>query len=91
MAHNETPTKENSMKKIDIAKNLVSLIVGAGTSKIVSAIVSNNTNPESVIDKVTVTSGSLVLGAMVADLSKQYTDAKIDRIVELVNENRQKN
>lgn len=75
------------MNKIALAKNAVSLIVGTGTAKIVSSIISNNTNPENVVDKVTMTSASLVLGAMVADVTKRYTDAKIDQIATFVNDN----
>lgn len=75
------------MKKLYLAKTVVSTIVGAGTAKIVSAIVQNNTDPETVTDKVTITSGSLVLGMMAADISKRYTDAKIDDIAAFVKEN----
>lgn len=75
------------MNKIALAKNAVSLIVGTGTAKIVSSIISNNTNQENVVDKVTMTSASLVLGAMVADVTKRYTDAKIEQIAAFVNEN----
>lgn len=75
------------MNKIAFAKNAVSLIVGTGTAKIVSSIISNNTNPENVVDKVTMTSASLVLGAMVADVTRRYTDAKIDQIATFVNDN----
>lgn len=75
------------MNKLQLAKNAVSAIVGVGTAKIVSSIISNTTTQDNVIDKVTMTSGSLVLGAMVADLSKRYTDAKIDELVSFWNEN----
>lgn len=75
------------MNKIALVKNAVSLIVGTGTAKIVSSIISNNTNQENVVDKVTMTSASLVLGAMVADVTKRYTDAKIDQLAAFVNDN----
>lgn len=75
------------MNKIQFAKNVVTTVVGVGTAKIVSSIISNNTNQENVVDKVTMTSASLVLGAMVADVTKRYTDAKIDEIATFVNEN----
>lgn len=66
------------MTKLDCTKAVVTFIVGAGTTKIVSSIVQNNTARESIIDKVTVTAGSVVLGMMAADATKLYTNAKID-------------
>jgi large-conductance mechanosensitive channel len=74
------------MNKLAIAKMAVSAIVGAGTTKIVTAIVKNNIQPDKLIDKVTVVSGAFVLGSMAADASKKYTDAKIDEAVNWFNE-----
>lgn len=68
------------MNKLQLAKNVTSVIVGFGTTKIVGTIIRNNVAAESLTDKVTVTAGTYVLGAMVADLSKRYTDAKIDEV-----------
>lgn len=75
------------MKKIQIVKAVTNLIVGVGTAKIVSTIISNNVQPETITDKVTVTTGSFVLGAMVADVSSRYTNAKIDEIATWIDEN----
>lgn len=74
------------MDKIYLAKAIVSTIVGIGTGKIVTSIVQNNTDPETITDKVTITSSGVVLGMMAADISKRYTDAKIDDIVAFVKE-----
>lgn len=66
------------MTKLDLAKGVTSFVVGAGTSKIITQIIKNNTSPENVADTVTMTTGAVVLGMMVADVSRRYTDAKID-------------
>lgn len=75
------------MKKIQIVKAVTNLIVGVGTAKIVSTIISNNVQPETITDKVTVKTSSFVLGAMVADISSRYTNAKIDEIAAWIDEN----
>lgn len=68
------------MNKLDIAKMVTSFVVGAGTSKIVTGIIQNNTSPEKLTDQVAIVAGGVVLGSMVADLSKKYTNDKIDEI-----------
>jgi len=69
------------MSKTEIAKCVVSVVVGSGTTKIVSAVIRNNVSPEKITDKVTIAAGSVVLGLMAADATKNYTDAKIDEAV----------
>lgn len=69
------------MNKIDLTKTIVSTVVGAGSSKIVHTIIRNNVDPQTAVDSVTVAAGSLVLGSMVADATKKYTDDKIDALV----------
>jgi hypothetical protein len=66
------------MQKLEIAKTLASAVVAASVSKVVSTIVKNNTDVESTTDKIAVVTSSYVLGAMVADRAKDYTDARID-------------
>lgn len=70
------------MNKIDVAKKIVSAVVGSGTTRIVYAIIQNNVSPEKIVDKVTVVSASLVIGAMAADATSSYTDTKIDALIE---------
>lgn len=72
------------MNKLDLFKNIVSTVVGIGTTKIVSTIIRNNVEPETPVEHVTVYAGSVVIGAMVADASKNYTDTKIDEAVALI-------
>ena len=80
--YERTPT----MDKIDFAKKTVSFIVGLGTSKIVRDIIKNNVDVETVIDQVTVTSTSFVIGSMVKEATREYTDAKIDKLVNKIEE-----
>ena len=75
------------MTKLDLTKKAVSVVVGLGTSKIVGDIIKNNVSPEKTHEIVTVYAGSFVLGSMVADISRQYTDQKIDEIAKWWTEN----
>lgn len=69
------------MNKIDIAKTVISTIVGTGSSKIVHGIIANNVPIANNIDKVTVASASAVIGYAASDISKNYTNAKVDEVV----------
>lgn len=70
------------MNKLDIAKLAVNFVVGAGVTKIVTGIIKNNTNPEKLTDVVAIYSGGAMLGAMVADKTKDYTSEKIDEVAD---------
>lgn len=69
------------MDKIAIAKRAVNFVVGAGVTKVVAGIIANNTDPQKVTDKVAIGSAAFVLGAIAADATTSYTDAKIDKLV----------
>lgn len=69
------------MTKIQIAKQIVGFVVGAGTATISRTIIKNNVDPEKSTNKVTVNAASVVIGAMATDATRKYTDAKIDEIV----------
>lgn len=75
------------MNKLDLVKFATSVVVGAGTSRIVGGIVKNNTSPEKLHQAVAVVAGTWVLSGIVADVSKKYTDAKIDEAVNWWTEN----
>jgi hypothetical protein len=75
------------MTKLEIAKRATSFIVGVGTTKIVQGIVENNTHPEKVTDQVSILAGSIVIGSMVSDMTRKYTDAKIEEIAAWYNAN----
>lgn len=68
--------------KTTIAKRVVSTVVGVGTTLIINGIIENNTDPEKATDKVALKASGFVLGAMVADMTKEYTDAKIDDMID---------
>jgi len=74
-------TLASKLLTVQTAKKITSLIVGAGTTSIVSSIVKNNTDPENVAQKVNIAAASTVLGFMAADATKSYTDDKIDALV----------
>jgi hypothetical protein len=60
-------------------KIIASAIVGAGTTKLTSQIIANNTDtPEKLTDKVTIGVASAVVGTMAVERTKSWTDTKID-------------
>lgn len=68
--------------KTDIAKQVVSIVVGIGTSKIVAGVIKNNTDPDKLTDKVAIAAASVVLGGIIAERTRVYTDAQIDKFIE---------
>ena len=74
------------MNKFEIAKKAVTIIVGVGTSKIAQTIISNNVQPETVIDKVTVGTGSIVIGMMASEATKKFTDTKMEEYASAIRE-----
>lgn len=79
------------MNKLDIAKAATSLIVGMGVSRTVNGIVQTNVPLTTIIDKVTVTASTFVVGSMAAASTKKYTDAKIDEFAEKFEEFKKNN
>lgn len=75
------------MTKTFIAKKIVSSIIGIGTTTIVNAIIRNNVQPETVTQKVTVTSASVAIGWMASDATSDWTESKIDEAIIWWNEN----
>jgi hypothetical protein len=68
------------VNKTEIAKRVVSTVVGLGTTKIVNDVIANNTTAEKLHEKVEVKAGAVVMGMVVADQTSKYTDQKIDEI-----------
>ena len=79
------------MNKLDIAKAATSLIVGMGVSRTVNGIVRTNVPIVTIIDKVTVSASTFVVGSMAAASTKKYTDAKIDEFAEKFEEFKKNN
>lgn len=72
------------MDKIATIKLVAQAVVGTGAGKIVKDIIKANTNAESKVDVVTYAAGSIALGGIVAEASKDYVGKKIDGLVESV-------
>lgn len=71
------------MTKTEITKGVVSFVVGSCTAKVVRDIILNNVSPaEKLTDKVAISIACYVIGAIVADRTKVWTDAQIDKLIE---------
>lgn len=79
------------MTKLDITKIVVTTVVGFGASKIAQSICLNNTQPDNIADKVMVHSAALVVGMMASEVTRKYTNAKIDEVAAWYNSNIKKN
>jgi hypothetical protein len=69
------------MTKTTLAKRVVALVVGLGTAKVVKEIIKNNTDAKNVTDQAAIVIAGYVIGAIAADATKEWTDAKIDRLI----------
>ena len=78
------------MKAVAIAKKIVSTIVGIGTAKIIKDVIENNVDTDTVYQKVTVGAASVTIGYAVSDMTSEYTDRKIDELVNLYNKHLKK-
>jgi len=78
------------MDKLTVAKRIISAAVGFSVSKIVYSVVENNVSASSAVDRAAIAAGTYVLGAIAADASRNYTDAKIDEIVAWYQETKEK-
>lgn len=77
---------ELSMSKTDLAILAAQGIVAAGTSKIVKAIITNNVNPETKLEKIEIIAASIIVGMMAKDATKRYTSQKIHWHIEKFKE-----
>ena len=71
------------INKLAVAKKIATIVVGIGTNRIATAIIKNNVETETVIQKVTVESAGVVIGMMASEATKEFTATKIDEIVEV--------
>lgn len=76
------------MKKLERkhVKIAAKFVVGSSAGYIFSQVVKNNVHPENKYDQVRTFVGSAVLGTMVADMAKDWTDTKIDKIADGIAE-----
>lgn len=70
-----------TITKTYIAKRLVSAVVGYGASRIVHQVIQNNVEPETTHELVAIKSTEYLAAYVAADVTKDYTDRKIDEII----------
>lgn len=75
------------MTKTDVAKMTAKFIVGASASFVASNVIRNNTTPSTPVQEAEVVVGSLVVGAMVGEAAEDWTDKKIDAIIDWYHTN----
>lgn len=68
------------MTKLDVAKTVISFTVGVGTTKIVHGIVAHNTDPENIVDTVTITAAGVALGMMASRATRKFTDNAVEEV-----------
>lgn len=74
--------------KIDTFKTVVGVVAGYGASRIVKMIIVKNTDEEERLhNRAAVFSAEVVIGMAASDVTRRYTDAKIDEAVDWWNEN----
>jgi hypothetical protein len=66
--------------KFAIAKLVINFAAGAGVSKVVNDIITNNTTVETTTDAAKVWAGSVVIGSMVAEAGSKHVNAKVDAV-----------
>jgi hypothetical protein len=69
---------------LGITKLAATVIVGAGTKKIVTGIIKDHVVGENRYDKFTIGAATIVLSAVVARQAKKYTDDTIQDIADYV-------
>jgi hypothetical protein len=72
-------------EKINTTKAVARFVVGKCVSGVIVTVVHNNCPTFSKSQKVQLYVGAFVVGAMVADAARDYTDKQIDSIVEFVD------
>lgn len=72
------------MNKTKIVKLTTSVITGAGVSHVVNGVIQTNVNFDDLnsFGKFQVAAARVVVGMMASAKTKEFTDAKIDEIVE---------
>lgn len=69
------------MTKTEFAKAIVGFVIGSATAKVAKQIVMNNVSPDSVTDKAAVIIGTYVIGAIVGNAARKWSDAEIDKAI----------
>ena len=66
-------------------KATVKFIAGVGAATITTQIIKNNTDPNNVIQKVTITIGAFALGSMLADAAMTQAGKDFDEAAEFAD------
>jgi hypothetical protein len=74
---------------LTVAKLAVNLVSSLGVSKIINDVVKNNTTIETVVDKILVHSGSLVLGTMIVSKASDHVNATIDGAINKIKKSKE--
>lgn len=67
----------------------LSLVAGLGMSQIVHSIIRNNVPVVTTFQKVTVATGSFVLGSMLMDQSTKHIEEQIDSLVSWIEKRKE--
>lgn len=76
--------------KITTVKQTARILIGFGATSITSQIIKNNVVPGSMFQKITITAATIALSGLLGERLGEYSDEKIDTVVELVEETRVK-
>jgi DNA transposition AAA+ family ATPase len=74
---------------LTVAKLAVNIVSSLGVSKILSDVIKNNTTIETVVDKILVHSGSLVLGTMVVSKASDHVNATMDGAINKIRKSKE--
>jgi lipid-binding SYLF domain-containing protein len=71
-----------SINKTKLAKGIVGLAVGMGTTRMVKGFVQSNVTVVTKVDQITVGVASVAIAGLLGTMAAQYASEKIDEIVE---------
>lgn len=71
-------TTNTPITKLDLAKSVTNLVIGAGISLIVDGVVKNNVTPKNLLQRGLIFAGRTGISMVLSDVTKTHTDAKFD-------------
>ena len=69
------------MDAIEATKKALELVVALSVSHTVASVIRNTANPQDLLKKTEVVIGSYVIGALIAERAKDWTNAQVDIVV----------
>jgi hypothetical protein len=79
------------MAKLKTTKLIVSYVFGYSASFVVGGIIANNVAPRNKLEQAEILVGSFVLGSIISDYARKYTDQQIDNAIVLWKKTKAKN